>query len=309
VNVADRRLRNVLGQRIAATSAQLDVKICESGPPDQRPDPHIVSAALAGSGHFQRRRFKGSTDPNDPHLWFLAGTDPALLQQREDQIHLPYDLYRFLSQRKSYCGDVLEKIVSASFEMAAGYIPTAPRQAASPLDHVYELEGIRLGVEDKNIRAWQYPHTAEIWKVLKKCILEDAQPLLIARKIQWLTFRVFSEIGAMGFEFHRQVFAENTSSLLRDIQHTDLLGFKDVIAVKIAPHPPLVTFLDTTLRKNLPEFARRWAEHRGIVEEYAVTQDLSSLGPLDRGEASGNFVREVLHGGGPVGWEEYFGVE
>ena len=46
VALAGIRLRLVLGRRIAATIRQLEVKICESGRADIRPEPHILAEAL-----------------------------------------------------------------------------------------------------------------------------------------------------------------------------------------------------------------------------------------------------------------------
>src|SRR5262249_29689284 len=154
-----------------------------------------------------------------------------------------------------------EDIVSATFNSVGGYTRDRLRHPAEPLDGIYDLAGNRLGVEVKNTRSWIYPSDEELWETLRKCVLEEAQPFLVALKVDWLTFRLFSEIGAMGFEYHRQVFAERAARYLVEVQHTDLLGFKDVMATPIAPHPPLARFLDTTLRKNVPTFSRRWNEH------------------------------------------------
>ncbi len=293
ITLATRRLKSVLSKRTAAIRSQLEVKLSESGPPDQRPAPHILTAALGGPD-FKRRRFRNSADASDPYIYSLASSPDSLVSTREDELKLPYDLYRMLVGDKTYCGDVLEDIVSASFEAVEGYAPAEMRDLTEPLEAMYQIDGRRVGVEAKNIRGWLYPADKEIWEVLRKCVSEDAQPLLVARKLHWLTFRVFSEIGAMGFEFHRQVYSERTAPLLVDIQHTDRLGFKDVIARPIEAYPPLVRFLDTTLRKNIPEFSRRWNEHRPLVEEYAVTRNLAAISDADRKRESADFRRELL---------------
>lgn len=257
-------------------------------------------------GEIRKKKRPGVA--TDDYLYSLTTSPERDVLARAEQLRLPYDLFRLFTQNKVYCGDVLEGIVRLSFGEVPDYASEPFSDPAHPLDGLYRLGALRFGVEVKNARPWLYPEARDIWEMLRKCVLEDAQPLLIARKLHWLTFRVFSAIGAMGFEFHRQVFAEQTALHLRDVQHVDLLGYKDVIARPIAPYPPLVQFLGTTLRAHGPDYARRWASRRTLVEEYAVTKGLDRLPDTDRRELTREFVDEVIPKNERKGWGDHFGL-
>jgi hypothetical protein len=62
-----------------------------------------------------------------------------------------------------------------------------------------------LGLEAKNIREWIYPQREEITELLKKCTAVDAVPVLIARRIQFSTFRVLNVCGVILHQTYNQL--------------------------------------------------------------------------------------------------------
>ena len=96
--------------------------------------------------------------------------------------------------------------------------------------------------------------------MIRKCLEIDAVPMLITRKIALPDIRCLSRASAFSpSRSHRQVFSPEVAHLLKPIQHTDLLGFEDVIALPPMPYMPLVKFL----RKHSPRPPRPLSRHLG----------------------------------------------
>ena len=160
--------------------------------------------------------------------------------------------------------------------------PTPERLAESGLDGVYEHGAHLLGVEVKNARAWLYPGSGRVWVMIRNCLEIDAVPILICRKRHYVTHRLFEELGIPCFQMHRQVFAPEVAPLLGPIQHTDLLGFRDVVALPPAPYAPLVSFLQNPLPARLDDCRATWNRRRDLLTEFAITRGLGDPGMPDR---------------------------
>jgi len=105
---------------------------------------------------------------------------------------------------------------------------------------------------------------------------------------------MFRTIGVLRLEFHRQVFSTLLADHLKDIQHLDFLGYKDVIALPSEPHPVVVRFADETVPAFLEEYRQRWTAHRDVVAEFADTRGLASkLSHQRREQLSAAFLQEV----------------
>jgi hypothetical protein len=279
VDLAERRLLNILPVRVAANIRQLEVKICESGPAGIRPQPHILNAALKrlmGDGRARIVYAKGESRSGDTGFYTLAEYYPDHARQRVTELMVPYRVFRMLANTEEYCANVLENVVRASFETDDRYRFEGKLPKERPLDATYAFGTTRIGVEVKNIREWVYPMTGEVWQMIAKCLALDALPVLVARKIGYLTRAVFAQLGIMGFDFHRQVFHPDVEHLLVDIQHTDRLGYKDVITMPAAPYGPLCDFIRSSLPQNLAANQLKWTERRPLLEEFAITRKLGS---------------------------------
>ena len=128
------------------------------------------------------------------------------------------------------CGSVAERHIAASLEsvngsavwldpsIGSGQARTVDgHKISGGLDHAGHValdpsdpnKGfVAFLVEDKNVRSTVYPYHIEVWDLLCKAAdLPDRVPILIAPRIYWTTYRLFSAIGALGIQTTRQWFA------------------------------------------------------------------------------------------------------
>jgi hypothetical protein len=281
--IARARILRGLRRRIAATSSQLEVKVCECGPAYLRPDPHILTEALAelvGAGRIQPV-WVHEHNLTLPCFYTLPQFSPRPALDRIHALLPAYRCYRMLTDTEAYCSRALEQIVRASFEAAGGYDPTPERLAESGLDGVYEHGANLLGVEVKNARAWLYPSSGRIWVTIAKCLNIHALPVLVSRKVHYVTHRLFQMLGIVSFQIHRQVFAPEIAPLLVDVQHTHMLGFKDVVALPPTPYEPLVRFL-SKIPMHFDDYRARWDRQRDLLTEFAVARGLGDPAMPDR---------------------------
>jgi hypothetical protein len=306
VHLAERRLLNVLSVRVAANIRQLEVKISESGPDGIRPEPHILNAALQNLLNRGRLRIvyaKRMTKAPDTRFYTLSENYPEPANRRVAELMVPYRIFRMLTDTQEWCADVLENVIRASFDTDDRYTFKGKLPKERPLDATYEFGPFSktlIGIEAKNIREWVYPMTAEVWLMIAKCLTLDALPLLVARKIGYLTRAVFAKLGIMGFEVHRQVFHPDVAHLLVDIQHTDRLGYKDVVVMPARPYGPLAAFVQSALAVNLLANRLKWTHHRALLEEFAFTRNLGSrdMNDTERQQHGPEFM-EALFGHDP----------
>jgi hypothetical protein len=278
------RTIRILRQRQAATIRQLDVKICESGPAHIRPQPHILAHAiddLEDSSIIQAIPTQGE---RETPFYVHAGTSPELAKQRIDELLVFYRLHRWLAGTKQYCGDVLEDIVRESFAADPRYVYQGRPPSQRPLDAAFHFSSgnVLLGIEVKNVREWLYPANPRIWPMLSKCVEIDAVPVLVTRKVAFLTRQLFTAIGVLRLEFHRQVFSQLVASQLEGIRHTDLLGYKDVIALPSKAHPTVVKFASEVVPRYLESYSAKWKEQRERVRRYADDFGLAGNGLNDK---------------------------
>ena len=61
------------------------------------------------------------------------------------------------------------------------------------------------GIEAKNVREWLYPNRDEVTDLLAKAVALDCVPVLIARRIPFVTFKVLSTCGAVFHQNYNQL--------------------------------------------------------------------------------------------------------
>jgi hypothetical protein len=158
---------------------------------------------------------------------FLDG--PGLAGRRTRQIQdtagAKRRLYRsFLgwTGRSELCGHVAERVVEATIESLAGTeLWLTPEHRHGRVDRLLEREVVGgpldaagfvpvnttnpgagwtpFAIEVKNLRSWIYPWSHEVWDLLAKLgNFPDVVPILIARRIHPITFRMFKDVGALG---------------------------------------------------------------------------------------------------------------
>jgi hypothetical protein len=285
-------------------------------PPDRGPDPHHLTTArrrLLRSGEIDERpaRLTGRT--------VNAYLDADTLSKRGRKTELEktagrkrrlYRSYLGWASNPSLCGGIAERVVEATLGDLSGPDVVTPRDArrgnvrtiegreipGGPLDAAGALvlrpdrltAGIRLfGVEVKNVRKTLYPWHEEIWDLIAKLgTFPEVTPLLVARRIHYMTFRFFSDIGAFGFRAERQWFS-GTGRIAQDRfeRVRSGLGFHDLVmaADPPRPHQPLRRFFTNTLRADqggrtrIEAAAERWQIAAPIVAKYEdLREDLDT---------------------------------
>lgn len=84
------------------------------------------------------------------------------------------------------------------------------------------------GIEVKNVRECMYPDRTEVKELLRKCCALHAVPVLIARRIPFVTFKLFRLSGVLIHETYNQLFPVSETDLPNQAKHKDLLGYHDV---------------------------------------------------------------------------------
>ena len=97
-----------------------------------------------------------------------------------------------------------------------------------PLDFVVFAPVGMGGIEVKNYRTWLYPDTTEIKEMLWKCSDVGAVPVLMARRVPFVTFRLLNLSGCLVYQHYNQLYADADSELADLVRDKDLLGYHDV---------------------------------------------------------------------------------
>src|SRR5207249_4542573 len=99
-----------------------------------------------------------------------------------------------------------------------------------------------VGVEAKNIRDWIYPDSAPIRELIFKCCHLNAVPVMIARRIAYVTFSILHLCGLIVHQNYNQLFPNADALLAEKARHRNLLGYHD-IRVGNEPDKRLSVFL------------------------------------------------------------------
>ena len=290
--LAAKRLRSVLGAHGVATDRTLEQKISDAGPANQRIDPHVltdVRAALEQSGEITRRL------ENAVPWYHLSAIPDDVVQQRLEQlqpIHARTREGRFVLR----VGQVLEiAIFRALRELHANnrrvqflggfrdlnkhgddtlYSKVEPNfinghnVEGGLVDFVVTTpDGVQAAIEAKNIRQWVYPDRPEIEELLRKSLELDAVPVLIARRIPFVTFYILSQCGVLFHQTYNQLYPAADAELAALAKDKRLLGYHD-IRVGNDPDVRLKRFITERLVSLLPTAQERFEQFRDLVEGY-----------------------------------------
>jgi len=124
------------------------------------------------------------------------------------------------------------------------------------------------GIEVKNIREWLYPNRAEPLDLLFKCCHLNAVPILIARRIPFVTFRLLQPCGLIIHQTYRQRYPSADCELAAKARHKRLLGYHD-LALGNDPDERLLRFLRVNLPAILPTARTRFERSRELLADYA----------------------------------------
>lgn len=290
--LAEYRLLNILRRRRLCNLRQLEVKIAEAGPPDRRPQPMSIKDALRALLDSRAIKIglpKDSAPSITTNFYAPADFDPMRWgdQARAELIMQYWPRYRQVSGTKELCGDALETLVDKAIDTSdlytrlgetgkafdAYFVDGLRIRNSPPLDHILFCPSrrITIGVEDKNWQAWVYPHEALIRKLLRNCLQNGHSPVLVTRKIPYLTRLLFKRLGILGFETHFQYFHPSAKTELTIAKHKDGLGFA-YIRFDTEPPQPLVRFFHTTVPANIDRVRDIFASQEPLVREYVEEQ-------------------------------------
>ena len=289
--LARKRLINILTRHGVANARMLEQKISDAGPFDQRIDPHVLTPErnfLLNNGRIVK--ITRSAAP-----WFYLPSTPrnTIEERLAEQLSIFQRLHRgnFVMR----VGQCLEISIYRSLlrQSALAYLGSfrnleehddsrlyskeEPPQTLSgkhligdqKLDFVvHHPEAGWVGIESKNIREWLYPNRAEIISLLGKAVRLDCVPVLIARRIPFVTFKILSTCGVMFHQTYTQLLPKADQVLAEKAKHKDLLGYHD-IRVGNQPDDRLVKFFAVNLPQALPEARVRFNEYKDLLAKFA----------------------------------------
>ena len=315
-DVAKARLLRIIGTHGICNARTLEQKISDAGPYSQRIDPHIlipVRNALVNDGLLRR-----AVHRNAP-WFFLPGTSDSRLQHRLNE-QLPVFGRLQDGNMGARIGQCLEIAIYKGLlsQDNLEHFGSFPNLHDHDDDRLYtkeeppsSLSGRRLdghqrldflvrhpsagwaGVEAKNVREWLYPDRDEIRDLLAKAVALDCVPVLIARRIPFVTFKVLSTCGVLFHETYNQLLPSSDRELADQARDKRLLGYHD-IRVGNEPDKRLTKFLTVNLPNILPEARDRFDEYKDLLiafssqtmtyEEFAARVRRRSQGRYEDGD-------------------------
>lgn len=293
-NIARIRLSSVINRHGAAIARTIEQKISDAGPFDQRIDPHILNPVrnqMVKEGQLIRHRAHGVD-------WYSTMDVPTdTFQSRIEEQFAVYQLILH-GDFNARMGEVLEIAVYRALQESpllslGGFRklttePTSQKLKKEEPPSIFsgrELSGNKrfdflvgqdrywAGIEVKNIREWLYPDREEIRDLLAKAVDLNIPPILIARRIPYVTRRLLSVAGVLMWETRHQYYPPEYDNLAGQVRAKTSLGYFDV-TVSDRPDKYLREFIVRIVPEELPQATERFLAHRDI------------LGPYGRGDMS-----------------------
>ncbi len=170
---------------------------------------------------------------------------------------------------------------------------------------------IPFAVEVKNIRSWLYPWDDETWDLLAKLGTHPhVVPVLVARRVHYITFRFFKDIGALAHQtgtqwFHNAGTARASINVDAFADVTRELGFHDATLIEDpdSANSRVTRFFRETIYRPVEgaeslatRAESRWERTAPIVAQYTELRE-SSLAPQERAALWDSFCGEIIDAG------------
>jgi hypothetical protein len=286
--LALRRLALVLNTQTVSSARTLEQKISDAGPTHMRIDPHILTEARK---QLVRQGVIGETRVHGVPWYHLARTPPDKVQQRLDEltpIHralqdgqvlqrtgqaLEIAVYRALSMQSAYHTfgaylDLDEHDDSTLYRKEEPPSAVSGQLMMGKIDFLLVTSDGLAAVEVKNLREWLYPDRVEIRELLSKAVAIDAVPVMIARRIPYVTFRLLSACGVVMHQTYNQRLAAADQELAERAKRKDLLGFHD-IRLGNEPDGRLNHFVSANLSNLVSDARKRFEENGDLLANFA----------------------------------------
>jgi hypothetical protein len=291
LELARARLVRILAKHKVANARTLEQKISDAGPSNQRIDPHILTTArqqLEQQGVIIQLR-------RQIPWYHLSGTPAGALQQRlalQEPIQQAMQQYNFTVR----VGQALEIAVFRALRSQTNlqffghfldldahddsqpYSKEEPPSGLSghllPNNRKFDFVAVStsagfIGIEAKNIREWLYPQRDEIKELLSKCCTVDAIPVLIGRRIPFVTFKLLNVCGAIIHRTYNQLFPASEAALALRAKDKDLLGYHD-IRIGNQPDARLQRFIQTNLPTLLKNARAKFEQFKDLLTDYST---------------------------------------
>jgi hypothetical protein len=152
---------------------------------------------------------------------------------------------------------------------------------------VIHSTGIIAGIEAKNVREWMYPDRDEVKDLLWKCVTLDVVPVLIARRIPFVSFKLLYRCGVIVHQTYNQLFPESDRALAEKVKNKTNLGYHDV-RIGNKPDERLSRFIVENLPAILPAAGERFDAFKDLIEGFVKgDHDYKSLAARVRRRLSG----------------------
>ncbi|RWQ83453.1 MAG: hypothetical protein EOS85_11545 [Mesorhizobium sp.] len=291
-----------------ANARTLEQKISDSGPNNQRIDPHVltpVRQALEQEGIVQRSAAGGNT-------WYFLGNTP----QEQIQPRLEEQLAVFAAYGKHRLNERLGQTLEiatyrallqandlefygryrdlAEHDDSTRYSKEEPPQHIGKLSLPGELrldfmvrhpDAGNLGLECKNVREWMYPNREEIIDLIFKATTLDAVPVFIARRIPFVSFKLLSATGVIIHQTYNQLLPAADAATAARMRDKNLLGYHD-IRTGNEPDARLVKFITENMLKVAPQARERFEAFKDLLVPFGSRE-------MDYHEFAGRVRRRI----------------
>jgi hypothetical protein len=122
-------------------------------------------------------------------------------------------------------------------------------------------------IEAKNVREWLYPDREEITELLRKSVALDCVPVLIGRRIPFVTFKTLSSCGVVLHQTYNQLFPAADRELAEKAKNKRLLGYHD-IRVGNQPDNRLQYFIGHNLPLILPAARAKFEIYKDLLQAF-----------------------------------------
>lgn len=305
LEIAKERIINILIMRLICTQSQLESKICEAGPTNQRPFPTFLTTARNLLRDERKIKFKKTSDQQ---FFYLAGTDIENedFKARFDRIQRAHIIYTSMAKKPECCGIAFEALVqgilqetkvSFTGDYREGDIKSFngirlannyPLKKDTGIDFILHVDKVHFGVETKNQRRWIEGSNQILWEHILKCCILGVVPVFVSRKIFFtVSTNLFAKVGVFGHQTQHQYFHDisgklNLKNELAEAKAKDGLGFHDIVFEDtnskgyIALKRGLKKFLSETILKNGEKFKNQFEKVKKVLKKYAQEEGLAS---------------------------------
>lgn len=289
--IAERRIENILNRHVVARMRTLEQKICDAGPNNQRPEPHHLNNAMQIM--IANKKVNIYCPDGDP-WYFLPGTSDYLFKERFDLQYTIVEKFkkRDVGKRIGQCLEIaifkaLQRQNKLGFhgdfpdllhpnnkgfydkEDPPSHLSSRRISGKGRLDFTIMFGSENAALEAKNIRKWLYPNTEQIRTLIRKATELDFIPVMIARRIPYITFRLLQKCGCVFHQTYNQLVDERDRAVAEKAKDKNLLGYHD-IRIGSEPDKRLLKFIGSNLPVVLPKAREKFDIHKDLLAAFAT---------------------------------------